>query len=353
MHSLTFPSFNHARQVLARKLTEVDAVRKGEVAPPPPRKTYENLREHWKATKGAAKRRPQDDTSIFRCHLDPAFGGLTLTEITYERIEAFKAARAHLAPGTVRHHLNLLGAMLKHARRLGWLRPDQVPAIDRPSIRVNGQDFCYLRSTEEIRRFLRAARDEGLDAFTMYATAIYTGLRQGELAALVWDRIDLDKRLITVDRSFNGPTKASDVRYVPIVDALLPVLRDWRLRCPGPLVFPNVHGAMHRPADRIFAERFHRVLDAAGFPRPTKGKQLHYIRFHDLRHTFASHWMMGSGDLFKLQKVLGHKSTELTLRYAHLSPAAFAADYGRFNALDLGDDAEVLPWPRPMRRSAS
>ena len=53
------------------------------------------------------------------------------------------------------------------------------------------------------------------------------------------------------------------------------------------------------------------------------------FRFHDLRHTFASHWMMSGGDLFKLQRILGHKSIEMTQRYSHLSPDAFVSDHSR------------------------
>ena len=52
------------------------------------------------------------------------------------------------------------------------------------------------------------------DAFVLYATAIYTGWGKAELAGLYWNDVDFDKRLITVQRSFDGPTKAGDVRYV-------------------------------------------------------------------------------------------------------------------------------------------
>jgi site-specific recombinase XerC len=72
------------------------------------------------------------------------------------------------------------------------------------------------------------------------------------------------------------------------------------------------------------------------------GKPRRYIVFHDLRHTFASHWVMGGGDVFKLQKILGHKDIKMTMRYAHLAPTAYAADFGR-----LGSEApragEVVP----------
>lgn len=151
-------------------------------------------------------------------------------------------------------------------------------------------------------------------------------MRAGELAGLRWADVNWGERLITVQRSFRGPTKAGDVRYVPILDALLPTLRAWRLRSPGTLVFPNRDGQMLLPSSRVFQEVLHRVLVRGGF-RGEDGRR--YLRFHDLRHTFASHWMMGGGDLFKLQKILGHKSVQMTMRYAHLAPAAFCEDYGR------------------------
>jgi len=346
--SQSFETYNEAQQATHKLLADAHAGRQGLLPKPPPKKSFADLTESWMTTRALHKRSIDADVSRLRAHLTPAFGPLELQEITYARVEAFKAERAGLAKQTLRHLLVLLGSMLKHAHRLGWLHT--LPPIDKPSVRVNGADFAYLRSAEEVQRFLRAARDEGDDTFALYATAIYTGMRQGELAALRWSSVDFDRRLITVASSFDGPTKAGDVRYVPLMDVLLPVLRACRLQCPGTLVFPNRKGEMQQPKDRIFAERFQRVLDDAGFERPAQGRRAHYVRFHDLRHTFASHWMMAGGDLFKLQKILGHKSTELTLRYAHLSPAAFMGDLGRFGGIAVAAGGEVLPIDRGQRR---
>ncbi len=157
--------------------------------------------------------------------------------------------------------------------------------------------------------------------FGLYALAAYTGMRAGEIAGLEWADVDFERRLITVQRSFEGPTKSDCVRYVPILTPLLGVLREWRLRHPGRLVFTNRDGAMHRESGRIFQEVLHRVLEAAGFPKvPRNGKERPYIRFHDLRHTFASHWVAKGGDLFKLQKILGHRSITMTQRTPTLRP---------------------------------
>ena len=183
---------------------------------------------------------------------------------------------------------------------------------------------------DEIRRFLVAAEDEGENVYILYATALYTGMREGELAGLRWDDVNFDTRLITVQRSFDGPTKAGDVRYVPLLDVLLPVLRQWRLRCPGPLVFPNERGGMHQESARVFQEIFHRVLDAGGVPEDGEERQATPLRRLPRSEAhLRGHWVMNGGDIFKLQRILGHKDITMTMRYSHLSPAAFAADFGR------------------------
>jgi integrase len=212
----------------------------------------------------------------------------------------------------VANHLTLLISLLRLANELGWLAA--LPRIKKPNVQLFSTDFRYLRTKDEVRRFLFAARDDAeRDAealHVLYATAVLTGLRAGELAALRWEDIDLDARRITVQRSFDGPTKSGDVRHVPLMADELPrLLRAHRLAHSGGLVFPAQNQRMLQPSARAFQEVFHRVLDRAGFPREMVGTRVRrYLTFHGLRHTFASHFMLDGGDIFRLQKYLGHKS---------------------------------------------
>jgi integrase len=310
----------------------VSEIRRGLRDPAPPPKTFDQLTAQWLATRARVKRSRQDDESILRRHLVPTFGGLQLRAIDVAAVERFVATRAGLSPKTVANHLTLLVAMLNFARDLGWV--ERVPRIRKPRVRVHGTDFVYLRTDLDVRRFLDAARAESEAVFAMYVTAVYTGARAGELAGLKWDDVDFERRLITVQRSFDGPTKADDVRYVPILDPLLPVLRAWRLRNPLACVFPNAKGGMHGESARVFQEVLHRVLARAGFPKSVRGrKERPYLRFHDLRHTFASQWVAKGGSIFKLQKILGHKTVAMTMRYSHLAPDAFVEDYARMAPL--------------------
>lgn len=160
----------------------------------------------------------------------------------------------------------------------------------------------------------------------MVAVALATGLRQDELLHLEWSDVNLDRRLITVHRGRQGTVKSGKVRHVPILDSVLALLRVRALkRGGGVLVFPSpARGGKARGRVRDKAgvrEIFKPALRRAGLDES--------LRWHDLRHSMASHWMMDGGDIFKLSRILGHATVAMTMRYAHLAPTAFEADYGR------------------------
>jgi integrase len=109
-------------------------------------------------------------------------------------------------------------------------------------------------------------------------------------------------------------------RAVPINPALLPILCQWRNDCPASdeaLAFPTARGFM-RQKDRDY-----------GFKDALAGAKCHAICFHGLRHTFASHFMMSGGNILTLQKMLGHSSVAVTMKYAHLASDFMRDEIGR------------------------
>lgn len=341
--SMVFDNYKTAKAEEHRFNARVEEVRRGLRTDAPIDKTFNELADYWMEHRAKRKRSCKDDESIIRKHLRPAFGKMTLREIGVEDVDDYLDERDDLSPKTLNNHLTLFRTMLKLATefRVPWLL--RVPPFKKPKISLSGKDYQWLRNDDEVRRFLQSAHDEGDNVYVFYLVATYTGMRAGELATLEWSDVDFERRIITVQRSFNGPTKSDRVRYVPILDPLLPVLKAWKLRHPGRLVFTNRDGEQHRESGRIFQEVFHRVLTAAGFPMRKVGtKDRSYIRFHDLRHTFASHWMMKGGERFKLQRMLGHQNPMMTERYTHLAPDAFAADYARLGSSTPIYNAEVV-----------
>lgn len=347
--SAVLPTYRDAQIELKKRELEVDEIQRGDRVAIVEGKTFDDLADHWRKHRAPQKRSGKDDESIIRKHLGPAFGALRLREINAVVIDPFVAVRkGKLDDKTINNILTLLITMLHKGCELGWLAA--VPKIAKPRIAINRRDFQYLRSREEVDRFLAAARMEGDDVFALYAVAVFTGMRAGEIAALEWGDVNLDQRIITVARSFGGPTKSDAVRRVPILDALLPILREWKLKHPGRLVFTNRDGRMHGKSARIFQEVLHRVLARARFERVMRrGKLRPAITFHGLRHTFASLWMMNGGDIYRLQKILGHASITMTERYSHLAPDAYAGDLGRLGSAPITTPAAVIPIARRPR----
>lgn len=328
--SEVYDDYKAAQVALSRHLAEVDEVRRGLRAPAPPDKTFDDLCDLWEEKRVPQKRSGGNDRSVIR-QLKKHFGGKQLRDIGIEDGDDYVDSRDDIEPKTIANHLTLLISMLNYAASLKvpWIL--RVPDFKKPKVIVLGRDYRYLRNADEIDRFLRAAREEDELVYMVFLVAIYTGMRAGEIAGLEWPDVDFDQRLIMVQRSFNGPTKSGAARPVPILDALLYDLRAWKLQHPSALVFTNRDGRMLGRSGRIFQEVLHRVLDRAGFPKTTSdtGRVRRYVTFHGLRHTFASHWMMRGGNIFKLQKILGHQSMAMTERYSHLSPNLFAEDYAR------------------------
>ena len=338
-HSAVFSTHREADVALKLRQAEVERIKAGEPIARPEDRTVGTVLDYWLEHRARYKRSQKDDESIIRCHLRPKLGGIKLATLSIIQIDAFRAGLSHLAPKTVRNILTLLQSALRLGEDLNWL--GKTPRISKPKVNPLAQDYRYLRNHDEVRRFLYWTAQKEQQAHTLYLTAIFTGMRAGELAALTWSKVDFANQLITVAHSFDGPTKSGRVRYVPILDPLKHALRDHKVRMGGnALVFPNTVGKMHGPSACIFQEVLHRVLRAAGFPKSKdlRGRNRHYIRFHDLRHTFASYWMRAGGDMFKLQKILGHASPQMTMRYAHLSPDVYQTDHDRFAMLDLNAD---------------
>jgi integrase len=149
--------------------------------------------------------------------------------------------------------------------------------------------------------------------------AVFTGMREGEILGAQWDDIDWKSKQLHVRRSwkegaFHAPKTATSIRRVDLPDFLVSELREWRLGCPkGPddLIFPNLEGRPLSHAN-LLQRGFYPALRRAGLRR---------IRFHDLRHTFASLLIASGEDVVRVSRLLGHASPNITLNvYSHMLP---------------------------------
>ncbi len=165
----------------------------------------------------------------------------------------------------------------------------------------NNRRLRYL-SNDECQTLISKC-DSHLKAIVI--TALNTGMRKGEVLSLEWEKhIDLKHGFILLDKTKNG-----DRREIPINETLRSVFHGLTRRIDIPYVFHD-HDA-GKPYKDI-KRSFKTALRRAG---------IRDFKFHDLRHTFASHLVMAGIDLTTVKELLGHKTLTMTLRYAHLAPA--------------------------------
>ena len=203
-------------------------------------------------------------------------------------------------------------------------------AKDQKLIRSNPTDGCALPKLEhkemktlpmeQLTSFLREAKESGV--FELYYIELATGLRRGELLGLKWEDIDLAQGSLRVQRQIariNGevieaPLKTKNAyRTLPLSADAVGVLQEQRKKSGNsPYVFPSPTGGPVSP-DSVL-HMLHRVLKRAGLAQ---------VRFHDLRHTFATLALQNGVDIKTVSGMLGHYSAGFTLdTYTHVTTSA-------------------------------
>ncbi len=260
-----------------------------------------------------ANHRGYSRTKYTLTQLEREFGGIPLAALLSFRIEQWKARRKKdVAPATVNRELTLLKAMLKKA--VVWKLLDQNPAADVKPLPVNNQRLRYL-SREELGCLVEAARRDVAPWLAPgILLAVHTGLRQGELLRLRWQDIDGGLQLATI-----AQTKNNTPKHVPLNDAARTTLAELPRNGATVLAWPW--------GDPVSNTTLH-----AAFKRACAAAEICDFRWHDLRHTFASHCVMAGVDLRTVQELLGHKTLEMTMRYSHLAPAHKAAAVEKLGA---------------------
>jgi integrase len=239
--------------------------------------------------------------------LEKHFGEETrLSNIRYVDLETY---RNHLMQKLTRHKgkradasVNREIATLRHifSKAVEWDMMDQNPFEKGKSLllKVNNQRIRYL-TEDEIDRLLDECKSQK-HLHRIVTCAINTGMRRGEILTLRWDQIR--NGFIYLEK-----TKNKNNREIPINDDLAEALKE--IRKEQGLTSKHIFIYNSRTIQRV-ERAFKGALRRAG---------IQDFKFHDLRHTFASHVIMRGGSLKDVQELLGHKTMTMTLRYSHLS----------------------------------
>ena len=265
-------------------------------------------------------------------HIKPNIGSIPLNKLT--SLELQKLYKKLLGNGRVERiesKKQPKGLSAKTVRNINQIICSALNlAIEQRLILTNPADACALPKlehremktlpVEQLTSFLREAKESGV--FEMYYIELATGLRRGELLGLKWSDIDLEHGSLRVQRQIaridgeivEAPLKTKNAyRTLPLSADAIDVLKTQKKKCGNSqYVFPSPTGGPISP-DSVL-HMLHRVLERAGLPK---------VRFHDLRHTFATLALQNGVDIKTVSGMLGHFSAGFTLdTYAHVTTSA-------------------------------
>lgn len=265
-----------------------------------------------------------------------------------------KQKASQKVPGvrTINKNLTLLVMIFGYAERHRWIdfnAASHVEKLKQPR-RDDEMIDSNVLAPDEINRLLEAA-DTPLwhgngklkrnNAQLLIKTAVFTGMRSGEIRGLQWGDIDWSSKQLHIRRAwredhFAEPKTLASRRRIDLPTQIVTELKAWKLKCPvgdDDLVFPNLVGNPISHAN-LLQRMFYPTLRRAG---------LRKTRFHDLRHTFASLLIASGEDIVRVSRLLGHSSPAVTLAiYSHMLPKEHYGSADRLIDTVLGATSKVL-----------
>jgi integrase len=317
----TFPTLAAAKSWRADASV---ALRKG-VMRAPSKVTLREAAEEWLAgaKAGTVRTRSGDEykpsalrgyEASLRGRILRDIGGARLSEITRRDVQdvADRLIAEGLDPSTIRNVLMPLRAIFRRSLQRGDIAVNPTSGLALPAVRGRRERYA---SPDEAKRLLEAVPE---DDRPIWATAMYAGLRLGELRALRVEDVDLASGVITVERAWDArvgvipPKSRSAVRRVPIPKVLRGHLAEHRLR------IGRTEGLIFgRSADDPFKPNA--LHDRA--QRAWRANGLEPIGLHECRHTFASLMIAAGVNAKALSTYMGHSTIQLVWdRYGHLMP---------------------------------
>ncbi len=290
------PSRKGAEAVIAKKKAEI-AENKflDKRKDPDPIKFHDFAKEYLQWSKTNKKESTYYGDLIMMRHLDKEFEGKTIQEITSWDIEKWKAKRKEkVKPATVNRELALVKALFSMAVEWGKIKESPAKKVKFLNLKGSDRRVKFLMA-DEVQKLISNCADK---VKPVVIIALNTGMRRSELLRLKWEQVDFEQGVLTL-----LDTKNNDRRDIPMNETVKNTLR--AMERGGPYIFDGI-------TPQIIKYGFSDARIKAGRPD---------IRFHDLRHCFASGLVMEGIDLNTVRELLGHRDLKMTLRYAHLAPS--------------------------------
>jgi len=250
--------------------------------------------------KWAERQRSYKDKKLWIKQLIEVFGNLDLNELKTMAIEQWQCERLKRnKPATVNRILATLKHMISKGVQWDMASENTLKQVRNAKLLEENNRRLRFLNVDECQTLINSC---AMHLKPIVITALNTGMRKSEILGLRWEQVDLRHGFILLNTSKNG-----ERREIPINTTVEDVLNEIPHSVESVHVYTDRNGAPYKEVKKSF----HTALRKAG---------IHDFRFHDLRHTFASHLVMAGVDLTSVKELLGHKSLTMTMRYSHLSP---------------------------------
>jgi integrase len=321
-----------------KKLTEMLRERDTGSAIDPSKTTLGQYLDTWLADIRVEPKTRERYAGLIQHQIKPWLGVAILQELSNQAVKSWHATLrtkgavkgrnrgGPLSDRSVLHAHRVLATALGEAQRIKLIASNPAAEIKQPKVQT-AKKMQILKDGKPREVLEKLA---GHDLCPIVHLALATGMRRGELLALAWASVDLNRATVRVERSleqtkaglrFKQPKTEAGTRTIIIPASAVQVLREHRVR---QLELRIKLGLGKEPADAlVFAELDGSPMDpnklSKGWKRACKSLNLPAIDFHGLRHTHASALIAAKEDIVKVSRRLGHGSPAITLSvYAHL-----------------------------------
>lgn len=256
-----------------------------------------------------------DYLRIFKSYVEPDLGKRLMTNITEEDWALLfqKLKRKGKSEARINRIHASISAVMSFAVKWKYLFSNPLKLVPYHKEKIKRFDYW---TKEEVETFLRWAKNSQCPRFGLYHTTYELGLRMEEIVALTRDCFNFSRGHVHIRQSyckaskqFLPLTKSGHERILGLNHGLQETIQSLIRSHDQEFLFLNNKG--ERITHDALRHHFRKDQEAA---------QVRTIRFHDIRHTFASHFMMQGGNIYDLKALLGHADISTTMRYAHLSP---------------------------------
>jgi integrase len=252
--------------------------------------------------------------------IDPVIGALPFSRIGVAELEKIRTnlLKARRSPRTVEKIFSTIRKVWNDARN------KEIVLQDSPTKKIKLDRFDNKRNRyfthREAEAFLAELKSKHTSSYRQALISLHCGLRFGEIAALRWGDIDIARKIIGVRNS-----KGGFARHARMTEEVKNMFTGIDPREREDLIFPTVTGTRQSDPHKII----NKTIKELGFNKDVTDRRQR-LSFHSLRHTYAS-WLVDRGiGLYDVQKLLGHRNSELTQRYSHLSDERLTNDIKEF-----------------------